>query len=302
MRRATGRYYLGRVHMLGRLREGDLFVRTIEHPATVHGSRYAWTVTDADVCRDGGRCVYAFGKLSKYLPEGSVTVVDESLRSQDQRPEPNLLVATSPFIYLPEFSGIAYLHVWNQIETKAFVRRFCQVIHESHGSFFVTCEIEPISDLRSFVAKLRSIASFLEISAQVHPPNPLFGRAWRELREYIQRRRADELKLREKSSDGGELVTQLVEHVEGLLSQTEAQPYEPQRPIDITDAALLMAADGYGKGKIIGQEGESRIIVRTTDTQSSFVFAKEPGPQELYEEARRRLAAINQERSLDHGE
>lgn len=301
MRRANGRYYLGRVHKMGRLSD-QLIAQAIQTPATVHGRRYSWTITDAEICMEANRCVFVFGKFSKYLPEGSVTVVDESQRAQDQRPEPNLLTATSPFVFLPEFSGIAFLHVWNQIEIETFTRRFCQVIQESFDNFFVSCEIEPISDLRSFVAKLRSIDSFLEISAKVHPPNPLFGRAWRDLREYIDRRRADELKLHEKTGEDGQLTTQLVEHVEGLLTQTSDEPYEPSRPIDITDAALLMAADGYGKGKIIGRERETQIIIRTTDTQSSFVFPKMPDPCELYEEARQRLSAMNRERSLGHGQ
>lgn len=36
--------------------------------------------------------------------------------------EENLVIATSPFIYLVDFSGLAYLHVWNQIERDTFIK------------------------------------------------------------------------------------------------------------------------------------------------------------------------------------
>ncbi|MEW6487169.1 MAG: hypothetical protein AB1578_04540 [Thermodesulfobacteriota bacterium] len=299
MREGKGRYHLGRVHKIGRLND-ELIVAAIEHPATIQGARYAWTFTDAVVEREGNATRYAYAHLSKFLPEGTVTVVDEPHRAQDQRPEPNLLVATSPFVYIPEFSGIAFLHVWNQIETKAFIKRFCHIICSTHDRFFVGCDIEPISDLRTFVARLKAIDVFLEISAKVHPPNPLFGRAWRRLNEYIQKRNAGELDIKEKSEEGSHLRTDVLEHVQGILAATAQHPYEPVAPIDITDAALLMAADGYGKGKIVGTEGETRVVVRTSDTERGFIYHKVPDPEGLYQEARKNFTAVSVERKMSH--
>ncbi len=41
---------------------------------------------------------------------------------------PNLLEASAPFVYLPEFSGLAFLHVWNGIQEDVFPRRFKAII------------------------------------------------------------------------------------------------------------------------------------------------------------------------------
>jgi len=301
MEKSKGRYYLGRIHKMGMVNDESI-AAAIASASGVKANRYSWTITDAVLIYDDKDVLsYAFGKLSKYRPDGSVTVVDESQRSQDKRVEPNLLAAASPFVYIPEFSGIAFLHVWNQVETKAFIRWFCRIIEHTHNSFFASCEIEPISDLRTFMSRLQSVDQFTEISARVHPPNPLFGRAWKSLREYIERRNADELRVHEKSPEGKGLVTKVVLHVIGILSQNKDQVYQPEEPIDITDAAVLMAADGYGKGKIVGKEGKTTIVIRTSDTQSSFVFDKDPDHTQLYEVAKTMFLDVNSERSMRHG-
>ena len=138
--------------------------------------------------------MYVFGKLSKYSPQGSVKVLDEKEKAETRVIEPNLIEASSPFLYIPQFSGLAYLHVWNQIEREIFAKRFSRIIEESFDNFFVDCKIEPITDLRKFIEKLTSIETFTEISAKIHPPNPLFGRAWKDLREYLEKRQASEFK------------------------------------------------------------------------------------------------------------
>jgi len=293
---------MGRIHKTGRLDE-KMFIATIKKPAVIKALQYSWTIIDASVEKSPNGLPFAYGQLSKFDPEGVVAVVDEPERAQDQKPEPNLLAATSPFVYIPEFSGIAFLHVWNQIEANTFIRRFCDVVHKTHGEFFVNCEIELISDLRSFVAKLRSMQGLLDIAAHVNPPNPLFGRVWKNLREYLERRRAGRLEIREKAKDeNAPLQSQLIHHATEILHASETSPYEPAEPIDTTDAAILMAADGYGKGRVIGKVGKSQVVVRTADAQLSFAFSKTPKPQELYEEARKHFSRINTQRGMSHNE
>jgi len=299
MRRDQGRYYLGRLRKWGRL-DDNMVVEAIINSAIVRGSQYSWTITDAYVERTDGDCLFAYGQLSKFHPEGEVRVVDEEKRSQDSRIEPNLLVGTSPFVYIPEFSGIAFLHVWNKIEVKAFVRQFCRVIKASHGNFFVDCEVQLITDLQPFVIKLKSIEAFWEISAQVHPPNPLFGRAWQELRDYLERRKTSQLDIKEKAEEeGAPLDTKIVQHIDTML---QSDSYAPSEPIDIGDAAILMAADGYGKGKIVGSRSGAKIIVRTADVNLNFIFSKMPEPKKLYEKAYRHFQRVSNQRGMTHNE
>jgi hypothetical protein len=231
-----------------------------------------------------------------------VKVVDEKQKAETSVIEPNLIEASSPFVYIPEFSGIAFLHVWNQIERDIFAKRFSRIIEESFGNFFVECKIEPITDLRKFIDKLVSIEAFTEISAKVHPPNPLFGSAWKNLREYLEKRQASELALTERSDGKSPLESKLVEHIRGLISQTDEERYVPKSPIDITDAAILMATDGYGDGKIVGRDRETRstIVLRVSEKHTSFLLAADPAPDVLFEEAYKHFNRVSKERNMTH--
>ena len=293
------RYYLGRIHKMGRLNDA-LLMQALIQPAIVHARHYAWTFTDASVNHDAGCIQYVFGRLSKFHPQGVIRVVDEESRVQDERDEPNLLIAASPFVYLPQFSGIAYQHVWNQIERKAFTGRFSDIVGRSHGDFFVGCEVEPITDLRTFVTKLTAIETFLEIHAKVHPPNPLFGRVWISLGEHLRQRSTSELSIKEKGEESRPILTRVADHMRGILAQTDHDTYAPDQPVDLTDAAVLMAADGYGNAKIVGKENGSLVTVRTSESQKSFLFDADPDPNALFEEASRHFRRINEQRNLEH--
>jgi len=82
----------------------------------------------------------------------------------------------------------------------------------------------------------------------------------------------------------------------------QSDSYAPSEPIDIGDAAILMAADGYGKGKIVGSRSGAKIIVRTADVNLNFIFSKMPEPKELYEEAYRHFQRVSNQRGMTHNE
>lgn len=293
------RYYLGRVHKMGQL-DDSLLIQSFTQPAVVHLRDYAWTFTDASVVMRDGEVLYAYGQLCKFNPSGEVRVVDEAQAVQDVRPEPNLLVAASPFVYVPAYSGLAYQHVWNHIERETFLKRFSDIVRESHDSFFVDCEVEPITDLQTFAVRLKSIESFTEIRAKVHPPNPLFGRAWKELKDYLAARDASELSIKEKGDESAPLRTSLPESVAAILAQDDDNPFEPDRPLPITDAAVLMAADGYGSGKVIGRRHGVTVILNTSETQLGFLSDAEIDAEALYEQAVQELSQVSSERRMEH--
>lgn len=296
-----GRYYLSRVIKSGQLNPETL-IRAISRPATIITGKYAWTITNVQIFERDGNIVYVFGKLSKFIPEGVVRVVNETEKAETDVVEPNLIEASSPFVYIPEFSGIAYLHVWNQIERDIFSKRFSRIVEESFDRFFVECRLEPITDLRKFIEKLASIETFTEISAKGHPPNPLFGSAWKNLREYLEKRQASELALKERGEEKSPLKSRLIEHIQGLMSQTDENRYTPNEPIDITDAAILMATDGYGDGRIVGRERDTKsiIVVKVSEKHTSFLLASDPSPDFLFEEAYKQFKKISKERNMTH--
>jgi len=280
---------------MGTLDQDKLMDAIVESIAVTLG-KFDWTITDVQDGR-GNELPYVFGMLSKSTKEGHVTVVDTDTKSQVESVTENLLIASSPFIYLPDYSGIAYMHVWNAIQSDIFPKRFKDIIEATYGNFFVDCSIEPISDYRAFSAKLKGLEKITELRARVHPPNPLFGRLWEPLKKYIGKRNASEISVREAREDAGGLYTKLPEHIEGIL---KSEHYEPEKEIDITDAAILMAADGYGMGTVTGHDGIEEVVIRTSDTQKSFLFSKEPDPIELAKVANERFKHISKERDMGH--
>jgi hypothetical protein len=290
-----GRYYLARVIKLGELNQTRLLDAIAEAPVVPIGD-FEWTITDV-IDRRRATSPYVFGNLAKYSRQGTVRMVDEPAKQQVEAIAPNLLEASAPFVYLPEFSGLAFLHVWNGIQEDVFPRRFKAIIEAAYDNFFVDCTIEPVADYRAFLEKLKSLDKITELSARVHPPNPLFGRLWGSLDKYVKRRQASEVAVREKTESAKGLSTDLVKLIERIL---ENPKYVPNSEPDVTDAAMLMAADGYGTGKAVGMDGDTEVVVRTTESQKSFLFDKEPQPEMLATAARVQFERVSKERDMGH--
>jgi len=290
-----GRYYLARVIKLGELNQTRLLDAIVKAPIVPIG-QFEWTITDV-IDRRQATSPYVFGNLAKYTREGTVKIIDEPAKQQVQAIAPNLLEASAPFVYLPEFSGLTFLHVWNGIQEDVFPRRFKAIIEAAYDNFFVDCTIEPVTDYRAFLEKLSSLDKITELSAKVHPPNPLFGRLWGSLNNYVKRRQASEIAVRETTDSSKGLSTDLVKLIERIL---ENPTYQPKTEPDITDAAMLMAADGYGSGKAVGMDGDTEVVVRTNESQKSFLFEKEPEPEMLATAARVQFERVSEERDMGH--
>lgn len=289
-----GRYYLGRVVKIN-LDQESLMGAIANAPIITIG-KFDWTITDIEDNRRDS-FPYVFGKLSKYAKDGHAKVIDEISKSQINTDVPNLLEASSPFVYLPECSGIAFLHVWDGIQEDVFPRRFKSVIEAAFDGFMVSCDVEPISDYRAFTSRLKKLSKFTEFSATVYPPNPLFGRLWGSLNEYIASRNASEIAVKEQTSKPGGLKSKIIELMDRIM---DSPNYEPDEIPAIGDAAILMAADGYGRGKVVGIESGDEVVIKTSDTQKSFLHDKEPEPNELAVKAKYQLDKVSNERDMKH--
>lgn len=293
MRYKRGTYYLSRVIKFGDLTLDGLIAAINESPV-VRSGKFNWTITDV-IDKSDGTSPYVFGNLSKYSDEGEVKLIDKRKKKQVNATAQDLLKASTPFVYLPDYSGIAYMHVWNEIDESMFPLRFGEIIEAAYDGFFVGCELDPIADLRTFLEKLKSLEKITEISAKVHPTNPLFGRLWEDLDKYVKDRNADQVEIIESSSTG--IHTRLKEYISGLLSDRK---WVPDHPAPIADAAMLMAADGYGVGSAVGIENGEEVKIKTSKTRKSFVFDKEPNPDALAKKARSIFSMISAERDMRH--
>lgn len=299
MRSRKGRYLLSRVVKIN-LTQNDL-MDAICNPAIITVRNHNWTIIDIVDERYNEKLPFVYGKLVKYA-DGELDVVDEYEHKQSQSITSNLVKAFSPFVYLPEFSGICFLYVYNDIQDEVFPRRFKSIIEDSRnlkfGDLLVECDVDAITDYSAFRKKIAFLKTVVEIEVTVSPPNPLFGWLWKPLKDFLEERRTTKLKINEEGEKIGGLNTDLPEIIKHLENGNVSKP---NIKIALPDAAILMAADGYGQGKIIGEnENRELIEIKTKDTQKSFLFVKDPKPYELALKARCEFLKIKEERWMEH--
>ena len=295
------RYYMSRVIKIGQLTT-EKIIAAVENPAfiSMRGTRY--TFTDFERFGPAEKPTGVFARLAKYRPEGAVDVVRQEAHLSGREAVENLIEAASPFVYLPEFSGIAYRHLRNAFPREQFERAFCELIDESQQKFFAKCQLEPITDLRTFVARLAKLERITVLQATVKPPNPLFAPCWKSLNDYIKKRQLDEVQVKEESATG---ILTNVQQLAGIIESNAGSPsrlLQMMEPLldGVGDAALLMAADGYGRAKVVGIESQRTVVIRTSENQKSFVIARDPTPTELFEVAYGHFSKVSTERSLEH--
>lgn len=289
-----GTYYIGRIVCRGVLDKKEL-INTLSNPPDLSVGQYNWTITNFREYKSEDKAFY-FGKLSKYEPQGTVDIVVPESHSEAKKDEENVRIASSPFIFLPEYSGIAYLHVWNKIEQQSFVRRFTSIVMKD--KIMVDCDIDPISDISNFYKKISDLTSINQIQAKVHPPNPLFGPIWEDLKKYLHDRQVSELRIDEKAARDESIVS----NIKKLVSDIQQQKKLESIKVDFGDAAIIMATDGYGRGKIKGHSGKKTVVIQTSETIKTFQFSSDPEPFDLYKTTRMIFEEINQKRYMKHDE
>ena len=299
MRIRKGRYFLSRVVKINLSQEN--LIDAICNPAIIKVGKYNWTITDMVDKRDDESLPFIYGRLVKYADD-TQDVVDEYNHTQGQSMTANLVKASSPFVYLPRFSGLCFLHVYNGIESETFPRRFKKIIEDTrnlkYNDLLIECDVDAISDYASFRNKIIMIKKITQIEATVSPPNPLFGRIWKSLKETLEKRNTSTLRINEESEKREGLKTNLHDLVNGI-EKNNISDYKKE--VALPDAAILMAADGYGTGKVAGEDNNGEIIeVRTRDVQKSFLFEKDPSPDFLARKANEEFIKVSEERKMEH--
>lgn len=294
------RFYLGRVLKRGEMDSGRIAAAVAE-PVTIEyrGARYSFI--DFEPMSAAGASSGFYAKLVKYKQQGAVTVVHEELHASRSAEVQNLIDVASPFVYVPQFSGIAYRHVWNRMPSDQFERVFKELVERRYEKFFVGCDIEPISDFRTFIRRLSKLDLITELRAKVVPPNPLFGPCWKSLSEYLRKRKLEEAQIVEVGGQG--IQTKLKAIAEAVQGDSEPINWpELMEPLldGVGDAAVLMSADGYGRGAVKGIEDGRHVVVKTSENQKSFLFDADPNPERLFEMAFDQLERINVEQGLQH--
>lgn len=294
------RYYLGRVLKRGEL-TADKVAVAVKEPVTVEyrGTRYSFI--DFEPIGSAGENGGFYAKLVKYKQQGAVTVVHEERHASLSAEVANLIDAASAFVYVPQFSGLAYRHIWNALPSDQFERVFKELVEKKYEKFFVGCDVEPITDFRTFVTRLSKLDHITELQATVVPPNPLFGPCWESLSEYLRQRKLDEVQITEQAAGG---IRTRLKDIAAAVLRDDAVASWPQlmEPLldGVGDAAVLMAADGYGRGRVKGTEDGKDVVIRTSENQKSFLFDGDPNPLRLFEYAFDQLQRASEEQGLKH--
>jgi len=292
-------YYVGRIHKINL--DDSKLIKAIKNPARIKYRKHSWTFINVQTFMQPDKKLFLFGNLAKYLPHALLPQVDEDEHESRDIEVDRFMVAASSFVYLPGFSGIAYQHIWNKIEHKTFRLVFSELIKAAFGNFFVSCEIEPIVEYIEFVKKIHTLKRITRLKSAVHPPNPLYGRLWKSLREYLAKRELDELRIKEDAGKDGNIKTELPKILDKFTQKAPSAKIDVKGDLDIGDASVLMAADGYGKASVEGHDGKRTIIVKTLDITKNFRFDAEPDASSLYEVAYSLFKEISQSRYLEGG-
>lgn len=294
-------YYLGRVAKSGVL-DSDKIINAILNPKPVDWYGKCWSFFDAKRYSVRGTD-FVYARLSKYNPEGEVIISNPSTKTETAQSEPNLRIAASNFIYIPKYSGIAFTKDTIHINEFQFSNRFAHIIANTYDDFFVDCTVNLIADLRKFYEKLSQLEGIYKISATVNPPNPLFGPLWRSLDKYLKSRDTDQMLIREQAGKDAPIKTSLPDYVKKVIDQTADEPYVPEIDLPIGDAAILMAADGYGSGFVQGRkEGLEMVTIKTSETNRNFTYEKDADPIDLFNQASEIFERIEKERHMEHGD
>lgn len=266
---------------------------------SIESRQFAWTVVDVAEGTStyrGTTYRYLSGKLVKYDPDAMVEVVDEASRKVRLQSEPNMQRAGSLFVYLPDEAVFAHRHLWNEIRARDFRNHISDLIVRYHQNFFVECELLPVADLTRFLTKLGQLEEVTELKARVTPPNPLFGVFWQDLKEYLEKRRLRKLSIGEVAKQGVSLPTTAPD----IARRIEADSVGNAAPAPIGDAAILMAADGYGTAEVTGRRGTETVVVKTTDNAIQLKLEADVTPPELAAAVIREVVRLRSARKLKH--
>ena len=292
-------FYIGRIVKVGITEEE--FVSILFDPKPFNDRNNIWNISNMSQENIDGIMCY-FGNLSKAKPDDMVTVMSHDYKQEIEKEEPDLVLSSSEFIYIPDYSGISFHSIPSQIEPRKFKQVFSAIIEKSLQNFFVECKINLIDDLESFYKKLNKFDVISRITAVVNPPNPLFGKMWVDLKKYLEERKATELRMQEQNKDST-LKTDIKELVELVLAKDDkkVEEYLKNHRLSLMDLMILMSLDGYGTGRIDGKTKGNFLSIKTHENLLHFSLEKSKiSNTEIFNKTNEILKRISNERHMEH--
>jgi hypothetical protein len=239
-------YFFGRLNLLG--------ARDDKH-------RFLYDALKADIYETKGKFKYgffetrevvheenlfAFGSLVKYKPLLEGEIVDEDTHRLVEDGLPYGVIARSEFFFHYRTAVIAYRPITNRLSATQFREITARLIESAHDNFFVSAEIESVDEdleIREAVGKFETIS---KISFDLHPSNPSLRPIWRAVDERLKALEARRLRETVEAREDG--------FNKDILMNDDAF------------GGLIMAADGYGKGRVEGVLDGRKVTISTEDS------------------------------------
>ena len=291
-------FYIGRLVKIGFA--VDNFLAALRDSQPYSEEEEIWSIVKVEEHKKNGLS-YFYGKLNKAKPDTQYKVLTADYKTEEEKVERNMIIASSSFIYIPEYSGIAFHSIVNQIEPRQFIKRFTQIIESTLGNVLAACEINLIDDLTEFYKRVNEFEFISAIKTTVQPPNPLFGRFWEPLKKYLQERQIEEFQQKEISKKKGlkcniaYLLKLLIEGDEDKINK-----YLEDHIPSLSDLAVLMSLDGYGNGRIDGLVRGKHVYVKTHERALHFTLPSEFTDEMVFKESYEIYTGISNERYMQH--
>jgi len=288
-------FYLARINKFGRTSTEEV-LDAIRSPVVIKDGKFKWSIIDIEY-NSVTNAHYIYGKMAKYWMETDVKTVNEAAKQTENKNESNLIQTESTFIILPEHAGIAFSAGSSGISKELFFEIFPKLINSviQQNEVFKGIEIEPISDTRTFHNKILEFTSIQELKAKVRPSNPQYSPLYEDLQKYLKERNSSNISIEESGDSGQGLLSKLQESIKKVLGKRKLSP------IPIADAAVIMAADGYGKAEVTGINNEQPLTITTYSTIVSLRLSLSILPANFFITIDRRFKLIKNQRNIEHG-
>ena len=236
-------YYFGRLNLMGAWEDKQEFLYKALKSGAVESKRgFKYGIFDVqEISLQGQK--FAHGRLVKYKPVLEGEVVDEQKGKVVEGGLPHGVVAKSDFFLHYHSEVIAYRPIANRLSSAQFREMFARLIETAHHNFFISASLEVIEEEFGIIEAVRRFQVVQRIVVEVHPTNPSNRKTYQRIDERLKRLKAQRMK---QSIEGGE---------HGLNKDALEE--------DDIYAGLVMAADGYGRGRVQGILDGAKVTIST---------------------------------------
>ena len=251
-------YYFGRLNLMGVWDNKREFLHKALKSGSVESKRnFKYGIFDVEEIALQGQ-VFVYGRLVKYKPVLEGEVVDEQKGKVVEGGLPHGVVAKSDFFLHYQSEVIAYRPIANRLSESQFREMFARLIEAAHHHFFVSAALELIEEEFGIIEAVKKFQIIQRIVIEVHPTNPSNRKTYQRIDERLKRLKAQRMK---QSIEGGE---------GGLNKDTLEE--------DDIYAGLVMAADGYGKGRVQGVLDGAKVTISTgqSPVKKEILFSENP--------------------------